>query len=166
MVKWLRSSKTSMVITVLIRLYVGFPWFMAGFEKVSSGKFSASSMIDMAIKNPVKDANGQPAYNWYTTFLKSIVQPNPDVFNFLVQYGELLIGLGLILGTLTTAATFFAISLNFTYLLAGTISTNPLLLFLEFIILVAGFNAGKIGLDHWVIPFMREKIPYLSRSVE
>ena len=70
------------------------------------------------------------------------------------------------LGTLTTAASFFAMGLNFTYLLAGTISTNPLLLLLEFIVLVAGFNAGKIGLDHWVVPFLRRKIPFLKRSVE
>ncbi len=56
--------------------------------------------------------------------------------------------------------------LNFNYLLAGMISTNPLLLFLELIILVAGFNAGKIGLDRWVVPFMREKLPFLKKSVE
>ena len=166
MVKWLRSSKTSMVISTLIRLYLGFTWLMAGFEKVSSGKFSAEGMINMAIKNPVKDAGGQPAYDWYTSFLKTIVEPNVGLFDFLVQYGELLIGLGLILGTLTTAASFFAMGLNFTYLLAGTISTNPLLLLLEFIVLVAGFNAGKIGLDHWVVPFLRRKIPFLKRSVE
>lgn len=166
MVKWLRSSKTSMVITTFIRLYLGFVWFMAGFEKVSSGNFSANSMINMAIKSPVKDANGQPAYDWYTSFLKTIVEPNVGLFNFFVQYGELLIGLGLILGTLTTAASFFAMGLNFTYLLAGTISTNPLLLLLEFIVLVTGFNAGKIGLDHWVVPFLRRKMPFLQRSVE
>lgn len=118
MVKWLRSSKTSMVINTFIRLYLGFVWFMAGFEKVSSGNFSANSMINMAIKSPVKDANGQPAYDWYTSFLKTIVEPNVGLFNFFVQYGELLIGLGLILGTLTTAASFFAMGLNFTYLLA------------------------------------------------
>ncbi len=58
-------------------------------------------------------------------------------------------GLGLILRAFTTAAAFFVLSLKFTYLLAGTISTNPLLIILAFIILVAGFNAGKIGLDHW-----------------
>ena len=166
MVKWLRSSKTSMVISTIIRLYVGIVWFLSGFGKISSGNFSASSMIDMAIKNPVKDANGQPAYDFYTSFLKSVVQPNIDVFNFLVEYGELFIGMGLIFGTLTTAATFFAMGLNFNYLLAGMISTNPLLLFLELIILVAGFNAGKIGLDRWVIPFMREKLPFLKKSVE
>lgn len=89
-----------MVISTIIRLYVGVVWFLSGFGKISSGNFSASSMIDMAIKNPVTDAIGQPAYDFYTSFLKSVVQPNIEVFNFLVEYGELFIGLGLIFGTL------------------------------------------------------------------
>ncbi len=56
--------------------------------------------------------------------------------------------------------------MNFAYLFAGTISTNPTYVLLGMLIMIAGFNAGKIGLDHWVVPFMREKMPWLKRSVE
>ncbi|PFO00902.1 Crp/Fnr family transcriptional regulator, partial [Bacillus sp. AFS076308] len=38
----------------------------------------------------------------------------------------------------------------------GTVSHNPRDIFLGFIILTAGYNAGRIGLDRWVVPFFRK----------
>lgn len=79
-----------------------------------------------------------------------------DIFNTIVPLGEFLVGLGLILGCLTTLACFFALVMNFSYLMAGTVSHNPSDILLGVIILFAGFNAGKFGLDRWVIPFIRK----------
>ncbi|MBU7568841.1 DoxX family membrane protein [Weissella sagaensis] len=164
MVNWLRNSKSSMVVLTLIRLYVGYVWLTSGWSKISSGNFTSEAMVQQAIKTPVTGATGAPAYDWYTKFLENIVQPNLGIFDFMVQYGELLIGLGLIFGTLTTLATFFGLGLNFNYLLAGMISTNPILIILGTLLLVAGLNAGKIGGDRWVIPFIREKVPFMAKN--
>jgi hypothetical protein len=46
--------------------------------------------------------------------------------------------------------------MNFSFFLAGTVSHNPRDIFLGFIILTAGYNAGRIGLDRWVIPFIKK----------
>lgn len=165
MVKWLRTSKVGMWVVTIIRLYLGYEWLVDGFGKVSGG-FSAKGFVAHAISTPVLDPTGAPAYSWYSSFLKSFVMPNINVFSYMVAWGELLVGLGLLLGTLTTAAAFFGIVMNFAYILAGTISVNPTYIFLGFLILIAGYNAGKIGLDHWVVPFLREKMPWLKRSVE
>jgi thiosulfate dehydrogenase (quinone) large subunit len=48
--------------------------------------------------------------------------------------------------------------MNFSFFLAGTVSHNPTDIFLGFIILTAGYNAGKYGLDYWVVPFINKKI--------
>jgi thiosulfate dehydrogenase [quinone] large subunit len=40
--------------------------------------------------------------------------------------------------------------------MAGTVSTNPMDILLGVIILAAGYNAGRIGLDRWVVPFIRK----------
>lgn len=165
MVKWLRQSKIAMVILTVVRVWLGVLWALDGFAKVSGG-FNASGFVGAAIKNPVLTPEKTQAFGWYTSFLKDLVMPNISLFNVMVSWGELLVGLGLILGTLTTAAAFFALLMNFSYLMAGTVSVNPTYVFWEFIILIAGFNAAKIGLDHWVIPFLREKFPLLKRSVE
>lgn len=39
---------------------------------------------------------------------------------------------------------------------AGTVSSNPQDIFLGGMILFSGYNAGRYGLDHWGIPYMRE----------
>lgn len=164
MIKWLRSSNISGLLLAIIRVYLGILWLMSGIEKV--GGFTAEKFIAAAIKNPVVGPTGHSVYGWFTSILESFVAPNIGIFNFLVAWGEVFIGLGLIFGAFTTAATFFALMMNFSYLLAGSISVNPQYIFLEFIVIIAGYNAGKIGLDRFIIPFIREKVPFLKNSVE
>jgi thiosulfate dehydrogenase (quinone) large subunit len=80
------------------------------------------------------------------------------MFNILVPWGEFLVGLGLLLGTFTALAALMGAVMNFSYLLSGSSSTNPEMVLLEVLLLVAGFNASKIGLDRWIIPFLRKKL--------
>jgi thiosulfate dehydrogenase (quinone) large subunit len=154
-IKFLRENKISAAILTVIRLYLGYAWFTAGFHKIVDG-FDASGYLANAVANPVKGPDGGMVYSWYVNFLESFALPNIDVFNFIVPWGETLIGLGLLLGCLTTAAMFFGLVMNFSFFLAGTVSHNPTDIFLGFIILTAGYNAGRIGLDRWVVPFIRK----------
>ena len=54
-------------------------------------------------------------------------------------------------------AAFFGIIMNLSFLLSGTVSVNPNLLILTMFILVAGQNAGRIGLDGYVFPKLFRK---------
>ncbi|NRD77053.1 DoxX family protein [Bacillus sp. BRMEA1] len=154
--KFLRENKLAAYILTVIRLYVGYEFLMAGFEKISSGKFNAAGFLTGAVMKPVIGPDKAVVYPTYVAFLKHFALPNAHLFNVLVPYGEFLVGLGLILGCLTTAAAFFGLVMNFSYVLAGTVSTNPLDILLGVIILTSGYNAGRIGLDRWVIPFIRK----------
>jgi thiosulfate dehydrogenase [quinone] large subunit len=107
-----------------------------------------------AIANPVTGPDGNAVHGWYVAFLEHFALPNIGLFNFIVPVGELLIGIGLILGCLTTAAAFFALIMNFSFMFAGTVSSNPIDIFYGFMIIMAGANAGKFGLDRWVMPYL------------
>ena len=155
--QFLRENKISAAILTIIRLYLGYAWFTAGFHKITGG-FDASGFLGNAVKNPVKGPDGNMVYSWYVHFLENFALPNIDVFNTIVPWGETLIGLGLMLGCLTTAAMFFGLVMNFSFFLAGTVSHNPTDILMGFIILTAGFNAGKFGLDYWVVPFINKTI--------
>lgn len=158
MVKLLRENKVAAVVLTIMRLYLGITWMTAGFGKLSGGNFDASGYLKNAIANPVTGPEGNVLYGWYVTFLEAFALPNVELFNFIVPVGEFLIGLGLILGCLTTAAAFFGIVMNYAFFLAGTVSSNPVDLFLGALILFAGYNAGQYGLDRWVIPFIRKNV--------
>jgi thiosulfate dehydrogenase (quinone) large subunit len=153
--KFLRKNKIAAAILTILRLYLGYAWLTAGFHKLTGG-FDASGFLKGAIANPVKGPDGAVVFGWFVDFLKHIALPNAHIFNTLVPLGEFLVGLGLILGCLTTAAMFFGLVMNFSYMFAGTISTNPMDILLGVIIIAAGYNAGRIGLDRWVIPFIRK----------
>ncbi|SEM54202.1 thiosulfate dehydrogenase [quinone] large subunit [Mesobacillus persicus] len=154
---FLRENKIAAGILTVIRLYLGYAWMVAGWGKLTGG-FDASGYLNNAVANPVKGPDGNAVYGWYVNFLEAFAIPNVGLFNFIVPLGEFLVGVGLLLGCLTTAAMFFGLVMNFSFFLAGTVSHNPTDIFLGGIILFAGYNAGRYGLDRWVIPFIRKTI--------
>ncbi|NMD70139.1 DoxX family protein [Bacillus sp. DNRA2] len=157
-VGFLRENKIAAGILTLLRLYLGYSWLVAGWGKLTGDGFDATGYLKNAIANPVKGPDGDLVYSWYVHFLENIALQNVDFFNTIVPLGEFLIGMGLIVGCFTTVAMFFGIVMNFSFFLAGTVSHNPTDIFLGFIILFSGFNAGKFGLDYWVVPYIRKMV--------
>lgn len=157
-IKFLRENKIAAGILTIIRLFLGYSWFTSGFGKLTGGGFDASGFLTNAVTNPIMGPDGGAVYGWYTSFVEGFALPNVGLFNVLVPIGETLVGLGLILGCLTTAAAFFGVLMNFCFLLAGTISHNPTDILLGMIIMIAGANAGYYGLDRWVLPYVRKAI--------
>jgi len=153
----LRKNKIVAGILTIVRIYLGYAWFTAGYHKIIDG-FDASGYLQNAAANPVMGPDGTPVYAWYTTFLEAFAIPNADLFNFLIPWGEAAVGLGLMLGCLTTTAAFFALVMNFAFFFAGTVSHNPTDILMGFFIAIAGYNAGHYGLDRWVIPFIRKTV--------
>jgi len=156
--RFLFSSTRSAIIWLVIRLYVGYAWITAGWGKVTSDAWTGKN-AGAAIKGFVggalaKSQEGADVTGWYATFLENVVLPNAKVFSFFVAYGELLVGLGLILGLLTGIAAFFGALMNVSFLLAGTLSTNPLLFILATWLVLAWKVAGWYGLDRWALPFL------------
>ncbi|MGG1659811.1 DoxX family protein [Brevibacillus sp. NRS-1366] len=153
-VRFLRENVYASYLLTILRLYLGWVWFEAGFKKISAG-FDVSGFLRGAVEKAVGE---HPAVQpWWADFINGFALPNAPLFNFLVPWGEFLVGLGLILGTFTTFAVWMGALMNFSYLFSGTTSTNPEMVLMEIIILVAGFNGAKIGIDRWLIPLLRKK---------
>ncbi|MDG5786846.1 DoxX family protein [Evansella sp. AB-P1] len=150
---FIRNNVVTSWILTIIRIYIGWLWLSAGFGKVTEG-FNAAGYLTGVVNNEMV----MEQYPTYHAFIENFALPNAGVFSFLVAWGEVLVGLGLILGVLTTAAAFFGIVMNFAFMFAGTISTNPWMILFTIFILVAGYNAGRIGGDRWIIPYIRERL--------
>ncbi|MGG6312497.1 DoxX family protein [Paenibacillus macerans] len=150
---FLRTNKAAMWLLTVIRVYLGYQWIEAGYHKITGG-FDAAGFLNGAIANSAGD---HPAVQgWWAAFLQHFALPNVDLFNVLVPYGEFLVGLGLILGTFTTFAALMGLVMNAAFLFSGTVSTNAQMLILEVLVVVAAANAGKIGLDYYVLPYLRK----------
>lgn len=154
-VQWLRENVYASLLLLLARVYIGYSWLEAGWHKLTSeGGFHADKFLQKAIEQPVKSAD-ELVYPIYHAFLENIAAPNAGLFSLMVSWGEVLVGLGLILGCLTTAAGFFGMVMNFAFLFAGTVSTNPWMILIGMFVVFSGRNAGAIGLDRYVLPFLK-----------
>src|SRR5215216_3375112 len=102
-------------------------------------------------------ANGQPviAYAWYRGFIQFLIDSNAAPwFSKLIVFGELAVGLGLIVGALVGVAAFFGALMNMSFLMAGTVSTNPVLFFAGILLILAWKNAGYLGIDRYLLPLL------------
>ncbi|MCM3569356.1 DoxX family protein [Neobacillus mesonae] len=152
MLQFLRKNQMAAGVLAIIRIYIGYQFLHAGFEKLTGGGFDASGFLKGAIAGA---AGEHPAVQgWWAAFLEHIALPNAELFSFLVQWGEVLVGIALILGLFTNFATLMGLVMNFSFLFSGTVSTNGQMILLAFFVLVAGANAGKFGLDRYAMPFV------------
>lgn len=149
------GSSGSAALWFVIRMNVGAQWLLAGWEKAQSPVWGANGT---ALKGFVagalaKSTGANPAVQgWYANFLHQFVLPNAGLFSFLVTWGELAVGLGILVGALTGIAAGFGVLMNLNYLLAGTVSINPVLGTFALFLVFAWRVAGQIGLDNWLLP--------------
>lgn len=158
--RFLFATRRAAWLWLPIRVYVGYEWLSSGYEKwfgatssVWTGDKAGTAIIGFVQGALQKTGGGHPdVTGWYATFLQNMVVPNAALWSRLVATGELLVGVALILGALSGIAAFFGILMNANYLLAGTVSTNPILIILGTLLVLAWRNAGWLGLDRWLLP--------------
>jgi thiosulfate dehydrogenase [quinone] large subunit len=155
-------------VWTLVRLYIGYQWLTSGLGKVTNpawmdGGLALKGYWTSAVAIP---AQGKPpiSYDWYRDFLNALLSANAHTwFAKLIAFGEIAIGVGLIVGAVVGLAAFFGAFMNMNFLLAGTASTNPVLLLGAILLIAAWKTAGYWGLDRFVLPTLASALPF-SRS--
>lgn len=157
--KFLFSNTGFAWFWLIVRLYVGWEWLSAGWEKVINPVWTGSGAggaLSGFVQGALAKASGAhpDVQGWYATFLQNMVLPHAGAWSHFVAYGELLVGAALILGLFTGIAAFFGLFMNLNYLLAGTVSTNPILFTLAIGIILAWKVAGYWGVDRYLLPLL------------
>jgi thiosulfate dehydrogenase [quinone] large subunit len=142
---------------LIIRVYVGWQWLEAGWDKIHNAIWvgpDAGGALTGFVNGALGKMGGThpDVSGWYGWFLQHAVLPHASLWSHMVAYGEFLVGIALIVGILTGIAAFFGLFMNLNYLLAGTVSTNPILFILALGLVLAWRVAGFLGLDYWVLP--------------
>ena len=144
-------------IWLILRLYVGWEWLSAGWGKLNNPAWTGSkagTALTGFINGALQKTGGAhpDVQSWYGWFLNNLVLPHAVFWSYLVAAGETLVGIALILGIFTGIAAFFGSFMNINYLLAGAVSTNPILFVISLFLVLAWKTAGWWGLDRWVLP--------------
>lgn len=157
--KFLFADTRLAPLWTLVRLYVGYEWLMAGWGKLTNpvgvwvGEKAGTAVTGFLNGALTKTDGAHPdVQGYYAWFIQNVALPNATLFSYLVTFGEIAVGIALILGLFTGIAAFFGGFMNASYLLAGTVSTNPLLFILAMLLVLAWRTAGYWGLDRWLLP--------------
>jgi len=143
---------------LLIRLYTGYEWFSSGVEKLGNPAWWSGEALAGFWTNAVKvPADGRPpiSYEWYRNFIQYMIDNQWYTwFCKLIMFGELLIGIALIVGAFVGIAAFLGGFMNFNYIMAGSASTNGLLFSMAIVLVLAWKVAGWYGLDRYLLPIL------------
>jgi thiosulfate dehydrogenase [quinone] large subunit len=155
-----------------IRLFLGFEWLEAGWHKLSptdaqgithyfagtgwlDGGASLAGFWTRAVTIPEGGRSAPISFEWYKEFINFLLANNAESwFAWLIVFGELAVGIGLLLGALTGIAAFFGAFMNMSFLLAGSASSNPVLFTLAIGLILAWRVAGYYGLDRYLLPVL------------
>jgi thiosulfate dehydrogenase (quinone) large subunit len=144
---------------LLPRLWLGWQWIQASLHKISD---PAWVQTGAALKGYWTGAVAIPAgghaaitYDWYRAFLQLLLNAQAYTwFAKVISYGELLVGIGLILGAFTGIAAFFGALMNWNFMMAGSASTNPMLFIIAIALILAWKVGGYIGADFFLLKFL------------
>jgi len=157
--EWLYRSREASLLWLVVRLWLGYQWANAGYQKIWGSEHSAfwfgggAAVKGFATAAVLGSAsgNGGASYGWWAAFLHNFVVSNASWIAKLLSAGELLIGVALVLGLFTGAAAFAGLLLNLTYMFSGSAGVNPMYALLSVLLVLAWRNAGWIGLDRLVL---------------
>ncbi len=167
--KFLFTDVRAAWIWLPIRLWLGWQWVEAGLHKVEDPKWTQTGEALKAYwtRAVAIPETGRPAitFDWYRDFINGLLQSNSHTwFGPLVAWGELLVGIGLIVGAFVGVAAFFGLLMNFNFIMAGSASTNGLLLVVAAVLILAWKVAGYIGADYFLLRFLG--VPWKSKAVD
>lgn len=156
--KFLFANTRASWLWLVVRLYLGYEWFTAGLHKLTPAWLDGGVALKGFWGNAVVVPEaGRPAiaFGWYRDFIQFML--NSEAYSWfapLVVYGEILIGIALIVGAFVGISAFFGALLNWNFIMAGAASTNAVLFTLAILLMLAWKVAGYVGLDYWLLAWL------------
>ena len=106
------GEKTCLGYVVILRVYIGSYLLYQGIRKYLRD-FPHSGWIERQIGK----LGEVELFSWYKDFLTNVVSSNQELFGYLVMYGEILVGICLIIGLLTRFSAGLGIFMLANYML-------------------------------------------------
>lgn len=146
--------KVNPKLLLVVRVLIGWFFLYAGLSKVMNPEWSAAGFLNNAQTFPA-------VYGWFAS------SANIGWVNFANQWGQILIGLGLITGTLVTVASWAGIammvlyyfpSLNFPYAGEHALLVDDHVFYILILVGLMQAKAGRFyGLDALIFKGKKKK---------
>jgi thiosulfate dehydrogenase [quinone] large subunit len=154
---------------LVLRVWVGYQWLNSGLGKATNPAWvQTGEALKGYWTNAVKiPAEGKPpiTFEWYRDFINFLLTTESYTwFAKLIVAGEILVGVALVLGAFVGIAAFFGATMNWNFIMAGSASSNGLMLVIAILLILAWKTAGYIGLDYILLRWLG--VPWQPRHQE
>ena len=155
--QFLFSDTRLAAVWLVVRVLLGWGWVTAALGKLNDPAWmqTGEALKGFWTKAVAIPDTGKPliTFDWYRNFIQGMLDSGSYVwFAKVVAFGELLIGVALILGLFVGLAAFLGAFMNWNYIMAGSASSNGLFGLGAILLILAWKTAGYYGLDRWILP--------------
>ncbi len=156
--RFVRRGRDAAPLFLGMRLFLGWEWLESGLRKYNDPRWIGTgealrSYWERATAIPTTPAKPPITYPLYRSVIEFMLENGWEVwFKYVIIFGEILVALGLLLGALTAIAAFFGMLMNFSFLYAGSVSSNPTFIILAVFIILGWRVSGWWGLDRILLP--------------
>jgi thiosulfate dehydrogenase [quinone] large subunit len=140
----------------LVRILVGVLFLLVAWPKVT-GRFLTGRVLPQQLLNGME----KDPLAWHRAFIAGFVVPHAHLFSYLSAFGEIAIGISLLLGCLVRISSLFGALYNFNILFSvayaaggGTVNYNRVLILLH-LIFVSSSPGRALGIDG----FLKRRFP-------
>ena len=142
----------------LVRINIGVMFLIATYAKLSAGDGWPGRMVGFL------NFQADKSFGFYRDFVTLVVVPNKDIFGYMVAYGELFVGLSLVLGLTTRWGAMVGVFLVSNFIMAKgvffwTPSSNDAMYILALLALLFVNNKDMLSLDNLAV----KKWPALTK---
>ena len=157
--RFLLNDNRAAAFWLPIRLWLGWQWIQTADTKISNPEWmengEALKLLWERIVITPESGNPSAVYGWYQNIIQMLL--NAGAYTWLARllvYGELLIGIVLILGVFTGIAAFGGGFMSWNAMMAGTVSANPIFFVVAIGLMLGWKVAGNIGVDYFLLSWL------------
>jgi thiosulfate dehydrogenase [quinone] large subunit len=154
-------------VWLILRVWLGYQWLNSGLGKLTNPAWvETGEALKGYWTNAVAiPAEGRPmiAFDWYRSFLTFLL--NSEAYTWfakLIVAGEVLVGVALVIGAFVGIAAFFGATMNWNFIMAGSASTNGMMLLVAILLILAWKTAGYLGADYVLLRWLG--VPWQNRD--
>lgn len=126
---------------LLVQILIGYEWFISGLTKIVRGGFPSG------LSGELTDLSRGDA-GWYKSFLDSVVIPHGSLFGYLIEIGEVAVGVALVVASLVWLVRWNRLSYPgmLTVVLVTAVASAG------GVIMNVNFHLAGAGTHPWLIP--------------
>lgn len=132
------------IYLVPVRVFIGIGWLRAFAEKVIEPGWRNGSRLATFLEH--QHQSGLVVFPPYEALLTGAFLPHALALGWIIMLGQMLAGLAIVSGSLTTVALLGGIFMNLNFLLAGAPDPSTFYIVIQAVLVVAGAGA-ILGVD-------------------